>query len=363
VHFIGHGVFDEKRGEGRLVFENDRGGEYTLGERQVRQLFCKRGLSLVFLNACETGRGGRADFNKGVAQSLVAGGLPALVANQYSVLDASATAFAQHFYASLAQGHSIGESAREARIAVNYSLQGDLIDWAIPVLYARNPMMTLTERRPTASPPAASVRRTRDTSAREATVAVWDVDGVFPGLERTIDRLNEAQSAYSFILADLSVPIDIWDLHVEKGVSFLWAERVAHRLQSAAASLGADLLVCITRHWMRDDEWLYLYAWWPDGQQPPVAIFSVAGFDELRPEGPETDRAVVNAIVTCLAGFYGDIDSHHSGAKKCPLYFDEDRDFRLLISRQRFDARCLKKLAGALGAKLDALESLLGAFD
>ena len=78
----------------------------------------------MFLNACESGRGGRADFNKGVAQSLVAHGLPALVANQYSVLDSSATSFAQHFYWSLAQGMSIGQAAREARIAVNYSLHG-----------------------------------------------------------------------------------------------------------------------------------------------------------------------------------------------------------------------------------------------
>ena len=143
VHFIGHGVYDEERREGCLVFENERGGELTLGERAVREIFCKRGLSLVFLNACESGRGGRADFNKGVAQSLVAHGLPALVANQYSVLDSSATSFAQHFYWSLAQGLSIGQSAREARIAVNYSLHGELIDWAVPVLYARDPGMTL----------------------------------------------------------------------------------------------------------------------------------------------------------------------------------------------------------------------------
>ena len=104
MHFIGHGVYDEHKKEGFLIFEDDRGGEFAFGERAVREIFCRRGLSLVFLNACESGRGGRADFNKGVAQSLVAHGLPALVANQYSVLDSSATSFAQHFYWSLAQG-------------------------------------------------------------------------------------------------------------------------------------------------------------------------------------------------------------------------------------------------------------------
>ena len=78
-----------------------------------------------------------------MAQSLVSHGLPAVVANQYSVLDTSATSFAQHFYWSLAQGMSIGQAACEARIAVNCSMQGELIDWAVPVVYARDPNMTL----------------------------------------------------------------------------------------------------------------------------------------------------------------------------------------------------------------------------
>jgi hypothetical protein len=64
VHFIGHGVYDEERREGCLVFENDRGGEFTLGERPLREIFCKRGLSLVFLNARESGRGAARSSTK-----------------------------------------------------------------------------------------------------------------------------------------------------------------------------------------------------------------------------------------------------------------------------------------------------------
>ena len=55
VHFIGHGVFDEATGEGALMFEDTRGGEVPLGERSVREIFCQRGVSLVFLNACQSG--------------------------------------------------------------------------------------------------------------------------------------------------------------------------------------------------------------------------------------------------------------------------------------------------------------------
>jgi hypothetical protein len=201
VHFIGHGVYDEERGEGCLIFVNENGGEYPLGERSVREIFRGRGLSLVFLNACESGRGGRADFNKGVAQSLVAHGLPALVANQYSVLDSSATSFAQHFYWSLAQGMSLGQSAREARIAVNYLLHGEPIDWAVPVLYARDPNATLCA--PPKTPmrePTTGVRASarRSTVAHVARIAVWDMDNVFPALDKTLETMNRVQGVCGF---------------------------------------------------------------------------------------------------------------------------------------------------------------------
>jgi hypothetical protein len=365
VHFIGHGVFDEKRREGCLVFENDRGGEMMLGERQAREIFCKRGLSLVFLNACESGRGGRADFNKGVAQSLVAHGLPALVANQYSVLDSSATSFAQYFYASLTQGLSIGEAAREARIAVNYSLHGELIDWAVPVLYARDPGMKLCAPSavPTIAPLTASRMRRRRAAGRETEVGVWDVDDVFPSLEKTLAVMNQAQQAFAFDLVDLSVPLDAWDVNRREGTSFLWAEHIARRLQGKAAELGVDILACITRHWLRDDDWMYLYGWWPAGQEPPVMLFSVAGFEELPPEGADTDRAIANAMVSGLAGFYGNVGTHASGAKNCPLAFNQERKLAHVVGRQKFDAKCRQKLKGRLGGRLAALEALLKAFD
>ena len=365
VHFIGHGVYDEERGEGCLIFVNENGGEYPLGERSVREIFRGRGLSLVFLNACESGRGGRADFNKGVAQSLVAHGLPALVANQYSVLDSSATSFAQHFYWSLAQGMSIGQSAREARIAVNYLLHGEPIDWAVPVVYARDANATLC------SPPKTSMRTPttgirasarRSTAAHVARVAVWDMDNVFPALGKTAEAMNRVQGIFGFELVELSVPLGVWDLDSAKGTPYLWAEHLARRLQRMPMELGVEVLACVTRHWMRDDNWLNLYGWWPGGRQPPIIIYSIAGFEQMAPEGPDTDRALANAIVTCLAGFYGDVDSHVRGAKDCPLAFNENRDYKYVVGRLKFDASCRKKLKPRLGAKLDALEALLKTF-
>jgi hypothetical protein len=365
VHFIGHGVFDDARGEGCLVFEDSRGGAFNLGERSVREIFCQRGVSLVFLNACQSGTGGRADFNKGVAQALVAHGLPALVANQYSVLDSSATSFAQHFYRSLAQGMTIGESAREARIAVNYSMHGEIIDWAVPVVYARDANRALCPRsaeRPQV--PSTGVRATgrRAVADRRRRVAVWDVDHVFPDLQRTLARMNAAQTVFGFELVDMSAPLDIWDLENAGGVPCLRAERLARRLQNKTVELRVDLLTCVTRHWLRDDNGLNLYGWWPANRTPPVAIFSCAGFDGLPVEGPETDRAVANAMVAVLAGFFGEQDTHARGPKNCPLSLNKVRALKHVTGPQKFDPDCRRKLRAKLSAELPALDGLLGTF-
>jgi len=143
LHFIGHGAFDPESHEGSVLMEDAAGRPRPLAFESFRQIVCRRGLRLVFLNACETGRGGRSDWNRGVAPALVAAGLPAVVANQYSVLDQAATAFAADFYAQLARGKALADAAREARLAVGREHGTSGLDWAVPVLFARDPREAL----------------------------------------------------------------------------------------------------------------------------------------------------------------------------------------------------------------------------
>ena len=367
VHFIGHGTFDEEKQEGALIFENDRGGSYELGERSVREIFCQRGVSLVFLNACQSGSGGRADFNKGVAQALVSHGLPALVANQYSVLDSSATSFAQHFYWSLAQGMSLGQSAREARIAVNYSLMGDPIDWAVPVVYARDPNKTLCVRPAVVDPvPATAVRREsrRAIQGRPVRVAFWDIDNVFPALNETLEGMNGAQEMFGFELVALSAPMDAWDVEnkAPDGSPYLWANKVADRLKRATVDRRVDILACITRHWMCDDKYTGIYGWWADHKETPVVMFSAAGLDDLAPEGKQTDQVIANVLVLLLAGYLSEMDCHDKGDKHCPMYRNTERDFGHMTGAQKFDAHCRAILKKKIPKELPALESLLKTF-
>jgi hypothetical protein len=187
------------------------------------------------------------------------------------------------------------------------------------------------------------------------------MDNVFPSLDKTAAAMSRVQSVFGFELVDLSVPLGVWDLSSKKGRRYLWADRLADRLQRMPMELGVEVLACVTRHWMRDDNYLNLYGWWPKGHKPPIIIFSVAGFEQLQPEGPDTDRAIANATVTGLAGFYGDLDSH-TRSKDCPLWFNEKRDLKHLVGQQKFDVTCRKKLKPKLGAKFDALEVLLRTF-
>lgn len=363
VHFIGHGEFDETKGEGFLVFEDELGRPHPLPQRSVREIFCGRGLSLVFLNSCQSGTGGRADFNRGVAQSLVAHGLPSLVANQYSVLDSSATSFANFFYASLAQGYSLGHAAREARIAVNYSMQGELIDWAIPVLYARDANAALCAASAGAAranlAPRSPGRRNRPRNAAAFSVAVWDIDKEFPNLDKTLERMNAAQNRFTFELANISAPLDTWDRSGAE--ENLLADRLAKRVANKTMELNVDLLACVTRHPMRTDEQQSrINPWWAEKGGSPVGVFSTSGLT-LAPEGPETDRAIINTMVSLLTRFFGEAKPHEKGAKTCPLFAASDTVLEHLTTKQKFDAVCRKTLRKQIPNELPALDALLKA--
>jgi hypothetical protein len=262
---------------------------------------------------------------------------------------------------------SLGEAAREARIAVNYSLQGEPIDWAVPVLYARDPRQVLCRRPPARTPSSSLVSMQRTTVSptehRRVRVAVWDTDDVFPSLADTLRRMNAAQGVFGFELADLSLPLDVWDLHTDPKKPYLWAEKLAERLVGKTAELRVDVLVCITRQWLTDDTTYNIYASWPDKEKSNVLIFSCADFTQLQPEGEETNRVIANVMATMLAGWYGDIESHGRGPRSCPMFSNNDRDYRYLNNAQAFDPDCARVLKSRLGAEwLAALEQLLTTF-
>ena len=142
LHFMGHGRFDEKRGEGALVFERYDGTSQIYDARRLAQLLYDfESLRLVVLNACHTaeavGHHGANPFT-GAASSLIMGGVPAVVAMSGTVSDDAAVAFSHMFYQRLALGDTLEAAVTEGRLAIQRTDPEDGA-WAIPALFLRSP--------------------------------------------------------------------------------------------------------------------------------------------------------------------------------------------------------------------------------
>lgn len=137
LHFIGHGLFDPEQDTGGLFFETETGQSHLLSaERLGTLLHDHSALRLVFLNACEGARGGTHNVFRGVAQTLVQQGLPAVLAMQFPVSDQAAIALSHEFYKALADGYGVDAAVTEARKALYAA--GDEREWGTPVLFSRS---------------------------------------------------------------------------------------------------------------------------------------------------------------------------------------------------------------------------------
>ena len=136
VHFIGHGDFDSRLDEGRLaLLGNDGGAEWVEAERLVDLLRQARPMPrLAVLNSCSGAATGDQDLFSGTAATLVRGGISSVVATQYPISDAAATAFARGFYAAISHGRGVDDATSSGRTAILGSGAGTM-EWITPVTY------------------------------------------------------------------------------------------------------------------------------------------------------------------------------------------------------------------------------------
>jgi len=136
LHFIGHGFFDARAGDGVLAFADETGRARMIrGMELGTLLFDEKSLRLVVLNACEGARTSAESPFGGVAQSLLQQGVPAVIAMQFAISDRAAITFSSELYAALADGYAVDGAVAEARKAI-FS-HGEGVEWGTPVLYMR----------------------------------------------------------------------------------------------------------------------------------------------------------------------------------------------------------------------------------
>jgi formylglycine-generating enzyme required for sulfatase activity len=142
LHYMGHGDFDARTGQGGLVMEDEGGDGYVVDGSALGVLLRDvPTMRLVFLNACETARVTKErglDPFAGVATAIVMAGIPAVVAMQFPISDRAAITFARRFYPLLARGYTVDAAVAEGRRAI-YLAEGGTMEWGTPVLFMRSP--------------------------------------------------------------------------------------------------------------------------------------------------------------------------------------------------------------------------------
>ena len=118
LHFTGHGSY--QNGKGTLALEDPISGKLKeASTEEFNQVLAKVGRKghrpdLVVLSACQTAQGVAAGDLSGVADTLMQGGIPAVIAMAASILDNCAIIFASKLYSEIFAGSPIYKAFHDA---------------------------------------------------------------------------------------------------------------------------------------------------------------------------------------------------------------------------------------------------------
>jgi CHAT domain-containing protein len=213
LHFVGHGSYSEKReqavlyladGENQVELVSDADLAAMLA-RQLADADVQRDdkLRLVFLASCQTAARSPADAFRGFAPSLVAAGVPAVLAMQDLVPMDTAREFSTVFYRQLLQHGQVDRASNEARSAL---LTAKLPGAAIPALFMRlRSGLLFGQRGQILGNRAESFWNTLLDNIADGECTPFLGPGVTAGLLPSLEELSQTLAAdYSYPFADSS---------------------------------------------------------------------------------------------------------------------------------------------------------------
>ena len=221
-HFIGHGGFDEKTGEGLVLLESEEkaGVPSRFPAGNLAALLADHpSLKLAILNSCEGARASATNLFSSTGAILAGRGVPAVVSMQYQITDQAALEFSRTFYDSLAEGEGVDAAVAAARQAIKMAL-GETVEWGTPVLHMRsrdgrlfrvdladgifrNAPPVATPPVAASPPPAAKADDARGLSILLRKVRQFWVDGV---LAQSIDRSARVELGLEAMDGDVASP-------------------------------------------------------------------------------------------------------------------------------------------------------------
>ncbi|MGW2228398.1 CHAT domain-containing protein [Streptomyces formicae] len=136
VLLIAHGEYDHEIGEGTVSLETDGGGVDRVPADLLSGLLLKaQGLRLVALNLCAGADSSSMEPFSGLAQALIGGGVPAVVAMRGRVSDVVAGTFGPELFKGVAANRTIDESMAAARLRISHQPEHTAVEWATPALF------------------------------------------------------------------------------------------------------------------------------------------------------------------------------------------------------------------------------------
>ncbi|GAA2082220.1 hypothetical protein GCM10009801_41800 [Streptomyces albiaxialis] len=133
---IAHGAYDHEQRAGQVCLETEDGAPDWVPAGQLAGVLLKAPqLRLAALNICAGGNSSLVEPFSGVAQALVAGGLPAVVAMRGRFTDKSAGRFSPVLLSHLAGNATVDEAVSAARTGIAHLSGHTAIEWATPALF------------------------------------------------------------------------------------------------------------------------------------------------------------------------------------------------------------------------------------
>jgi hypothetical protein len=135
-HFMGHGGL--VKGRGQLTLTNGRDRSSQLDVEQLVTMLRDVDIRLVILSACDTAAGNFEHPFDVIAESLLRGGIPAVVASQMPLPNSTVATFAEGMYDELLRSGDVDVAVAEGRVRLAVCLagaSGSILEWGVPVLY------------------------------------------------------------------------------------------------------------------------------------------------------------------------------------------------------------------------------------
>ncbi|MDX3842008.1 CHAT domain-containing protein [Streptomyces europaeiscabiei] len=133
---VAHGTYDDEIGKGVVHLETPDGGTDRVPSDLLSAMLLRvTGLRLVVLNLCSGADSAHTEPFSGLAQALIGGGVPAVVAMRGRVSDLAAGVFGPELLKGVAANLTIDEALARARRRISHVPEHTAVEWATPSLF------------------------------------------------------------------------------------------------------------------------------------------------------------------------------------------------------------------------------------